>query len=108
MASYIERAVKMELDSEMAIAKELEERIVNHLTQSNQEMMKVVRMYHMNEVGKIRDYMMTVLGGCISDARMLNASFHSALSELGINWNDLLKPVKITAKREVAYSRIAG
>ena len=108
MASNIDRAIRMELDPEMAIAKELEERIVNHLTQSNQEMMKVVRMYHMNEVAEIRSYMMNVLGGYISDARMLNASFHSALRDLNINWNDLLKPVKRTEKREVAYSRIAG
>ena len=88
MANYIEKAVELGLDPEMAIEKELEERIVNHLTQNNEEMMQVVRMYHMQEVDSIRQYMMRVLGGYINDARMLNATFHSALRDLNINWND--------------------
>ena len=57
MANYIEQAVELGLDPEMAIEKELEERIVNHLTQNNEEMMQVVRMYHMQEVDSIRQYM---------------------------------------------------
>ena len=107
MANYIEKAVELGLDSETAIAKELEERIVNHLTQNNAEMMQVVRMYHMQEVASIRQYMMRVLGGYIGDARMLNASFHSALRDLNINWNDLLKPVKRIEKREAVVMRRA-
>ena len=56
MANYIEQAIELGLDPEMAIEKELEERIVNHLTQNNEEMMQVVRMYHMQEVDSIRQY----------------------------------------------------
>lgn len=107
MANYIEKAVELGLDPEMAIEKELEERIVNHLTQNNEEMMQVVRMYHMQEVASIRQYMMRVLGGYINDARMLNASFHSALRDLNINWNDLLKPVKRVERKESAIMRRA-
>jgi hypothetical protein len=107
MANYIEKAVELGLDPEMAIEKELEERIVNHLTQNNAEMMQVVRMYHMQEVDSIRQYMMRVLGGYINDARMLNASFHSALRDLNINWNDLLKPVKRVERKESAIMRRA-
>jgi hypothetical protein len=107
MANYIEQAIELGLDPEMAIEKELEERIVNHLTQNNEEMMQVVRMYHMQEVDSIRQYMMRVLGGYINDARMLNASFHSALRDLNINWNDLLKPVKRVERKESAIMRRA-
>lgn len=107
MANYIEKAVELGLDPEMAIEKELEERIVNHLTQNNEEMMQVVRMYHMQEVDSIRQYMMRVLDGYINDARMLNASFHSALRDLNINWNDLLKPVKRVERKESAIMRRA-
>jgi hypothetical protein len=107
MANYIEQAVELGLDPEMAIEKELEERIVNHLTQNNAEMMQVVRMYHMQEVASIRQYMMRVLDGYINDARMLNASFHSALRDLNINWNDLLKPVKRVERKESAIMRRA-
>ena len=95
------------LDYEMTIAKDLEDRIVSHLTQNNAEMMQVVRMYHMQEVDSIREYMMRVLNGYINDARMLNASFHSALRDLNINWNDLLKPVKRVERKEAAIMRRA-
>lgn len=95
------------LDYEMTIANVLEDRIVSHLTQNNEEMMQVVRMYHMQEVDSIRQYMMRVLGGYINDARMLNASFHSALRDLNINWNDLLKPVKRVEKKEAVVMRRA-
>jgi len=95
------------LDYEMTIANVLEDRIVSHLTQNNEEMMQVVRMYHMQEVASIRQYMMRVLGGYIGDARMLNASFHSALRDLNINWNDLLKPVKRVEKKEAVVMRRA-
>ena len=107
MANYIEKAIELGLDPEMAIEKELEERIVNHLTQNNEEMMQVVRMYHMQEVDSIRQYMMRVLNGYINDARMLNASFYSALRDLNINWNDLLKPVKRVERKEAAIMRRA-
>ena len=50
---------------------------------------------------------MRVLGGYINDARMLNASFHSALRDLNINWNDLLKPVKRVERKEAAIMRRA-
>lgn len=95
------------LDYEMTIANVLEDRIVSHLTQNNEEMMQVVRMYHMQEVASIRQYMMRVLDGYIGDARMLNASFHSALRDLNINWNDLLKPVKRVEKKEAVVMRRA-
>ena len=95
------------LDYEMIIAKDLEDRIVSHLTQNNEEMMQVVRMYHMQEVASIRQYMMRVLDGYINDARMLNASFHSALRDLNINWNDLLKPVKRVERKEAVIIRRA-
>ena len=95
------------LDYEMTIANVLEDRIVSHLTQNNEEMMQVVRMYHMQEVASIRQYMMRVLDGYIGDARMLNASFHSALRDLNINWNDLLKPVKRVETKEAAIMRRA-
>lgn len=95
------------LDYEKIIANDLEDRIVSHLTQNNEEMMQVVRMYHMQEVASIRQYMMRVLDGYINDARMLNASFHSALIDLNINWNDLLKPVKRVEKKEAVVMRRA-
>lgn len=93
------------LDYEMTVAKDLENRIVNHLSHNNEEMMQVVRMYHMQEVDSIRKYMMRILGGYINDARLLNASFYSALKDLNIDWNDLLKPVKIVERKETTYSR---
>ena len=94
------------LDYEMTIAKDLEDRIVSHLTHNNEEMMQVVRMYHMQEVDSIRKYMMRILGGYIGDARLLNASFYSALKDLDIDWNDLLKPVMRVEKKETTYGRV--
>ena len=43
MANYIEKAVELGLDLEMAIAKELEERIVNHLIDNYDEIMELAK-----------------------------------------------------------------
>lgn len=94
------------LDYEMTMAKDLEDRIVSHLTHNNEEMMQVVRMYHMQEVDSIREYMMKILNGYFGDARLLNASFYSALRDLNINWNDLLIPVKRVERKETTYGRV--
>lgn len=87
------------------LAMELELRIVNHITQNNAELVKVVKRYHMEEVGMIRDYMMTFLND-LHDARALNYSFHMALRDLQIDVASLFKPVAKEIK--TATVRMAG
>ena len=88
-----------------AVAMDLEMRIVNHITQNNAELAKVVKRYHMEEVGMIRDYMMMFLND-LHDARALNYSFHMALRELQIDVASLFKPV--TKEVKIAAVRMAG
>ena len=80
---------------EMLIAKELEDRIISHVSRYNQDYFEIVRQYHMDEVRQIRTYMMRLIGDCISDARVLNASFNSALIDLGIDVNKMILPQRV-------------
>lgn len=89
---------------EMLIAKELEDRIITHVARYNQDYFNIVREYHMDEIRQIRTYMMRIVGDCLGDARVLNASFHNALVDLGIELNDLLLPRKKVV--ESTYSKI--
>jgi hypothetical protein len=88
---------------EMLIAKELEDRIISHVARYNQDYQNIVKEYHMDEIRQIRTYMMRIVGDCLSDARILNACFHKAIEELGIDVNKLVLPVK---SEKVSYSRI--
>ena len=88
---------------ELLIAKELEDRIISHVSRYNQDYFEIVRQYHMDEVRQIRTYMMRLIGDCISDARALNASFNSALIDLGIDVNKMILPQRV---EKVSCSRI--
>ena len=88
-----------------AVAMDLEMRIVNHITQNNKDLVKVVKGYHMEEIGMIRDYMMMFISD-LHDARALNCSFHMALRDLQIDVASLFKPVAKEVK--TASVRMAG
>ena len=88
-----------------ALAMELELRICNHITQNNKDLLKIVKSYHMEEVGMIRDYMMMFVSD-LHDARALNSSFHMALRDLQIDLASMLKPA--SKKVSAPAMRIAG
>ena len=76
--------------SEVAI--ELDNRICSHIARGSKKAYEVICTYHMEEIAKIRDYMLDVLHtDFFYDARALNLAFNMAVSELGINLEMLLR-----------------
>lgn len=74
------------------IAKDLEARIASHISRGNEKAYQIIREYHMDEIIKIRDYMMSFIKDNITNPWILNQYFHMAVSELNINLVDLLTP----------------
>lgn len=71
---------------------DLDNRICSHISRGNMEAYRIISTYHMSEIYRIRDYILDVLHtDYLYDARALNAAFHMAISELGINLESLLK-----------------
>ena len=83
------------------MASDLDVRIVDHISRGNKEAYNTICLYHMDEIIKIRNYMMDLLRDSYYDARMLNQCFHMAVSEFRINLQDLLVPgTKIVRDKE--------
>lgn len=87
---------------------DLDNRICSHISRGSKKAYEIITTYHMGEVAKIRDFMLDVLHTeFFYDARALNAAFHMAVNELGINLEVLLResaPVVSTTKK---VSRLA-
>ena len=85
------------------VANDLDVRIANHIARGNVKAYNIVINYHMDEVRKIRNYMMDLLRDCYYDARQLNQCFYMAVSEFHINLQDLLVPgTKVVSNKEEA------
>lgn len=70
---------------------DLDERICSHISRGNKKAYEIISKYHMREIAKIRNYMLDVLHtDYLYDARALNATFHMAIAELGVNLEMLL------------------
>ncbi len=92
----------MGICGDIDIAKELDEKLVNHISRGNMKAYEIIKEFHMEEVRCIRTYMASLLYD-LSNPRELNALFHTAVRELGINLTDLLIPgLKIVSDKEEA------
>ncbi|MGN1370843.1 MAG: hypothetical protein ACI4XM_00980 [Candidatus Coprovivens sp.] len=73
------------------LAEDLDMRIANHISNGNVIALNNVKSYHMEEVRKIRSYMLSFIDD-ISNPWLLNQYFHAAVSELNINLQELITP----------------
>lgn len=91
------------IENNARIASDLDVRIVDHISRGNKEAYNIICLYHMDEIIKIRNYMMDLLRDCYYDARMLNQCFHMAVAEFKINLQDLLVPgTKVVSEKQEA------
>lgn len=79
------------VEERTSVQKELDHRICSHLSRGSNKAYEIISNYHMDEVVKIRNYMLDVLhSDYFCDARALNTAFRMAVSSLGINLANLL------------------
>ncbi len=90
----------MSILGNVELAKDLDERLVSHISRGNEKASSIIKEFHMEEIARIRTYMSSFIYD-LSNARELNALFHLAVSELNINLCDLLIPgVNVVSKKE--------
>ena len=77
----------------MAFASSIDERICEFVSRGNKEAFNIIAEYHMNEVRKIRNYMLEILRDkYFYDISKLTQAFNEAVICLNIDVNDLLSP----------------
>lgn len=80
------------LDGQSEINREILMRLVaNNAARGNNKLLENIKKYHLDDISRICDYIMSILGGSIIDARVLNACYHQALTELNIDSNKITK-----------------
>lgn len=83
------------LDGQDEINRDLLMRLVaNNAARGSKRKLATIKKYHLDEINRICDYMMSILGGLAIDVRSLNACYYQALTELNIDSNDMTKVVK--------------
>lgn len=86
------------LDGQDEINRDLLMRLVaNNAARGSKRKLATIKKYHLDEINRICDYMMSILGGLAIDVRSLNACYYQALTELNIDSNDMTKAVKTNA-----------
>ncbi len=96
------------VEERTSVQKELDHRICSHISRGNNKAYEIIANYHMDEISRIRNYMLDVLhGDFFYDARALNTSFHMAVSSLGINLADLLNENVTVVSDKKVVSRLA-
>lgn len=99
---YLRDQICYQTKSEKEVDKErLKKMVILNIARNNIKSAETIKRYHEEEIGKICDYIIELLGGTYVDVRMLNACFHSAISELKINCEELLTK-KVSNKEQVA------
>lgn len=93
----------------MAFACSLDERICKHVSRGNKEAFDIICTYHMDDVRKIRNYMLEILRDkYFYDASKLNQAFDEAVICLGIDVQDLVEPTFSVVSVEPEVLKIAG
>ena len=93
----------------MAFACGIDERICEFVARGNKEAFDIIAKYHMDEVRKIRNYMLEILRDkYFYDVTKLNQAFNEAVICLNIDVNDLLEPSYTVVSVEPEFLKIAG
>jgi hypothetical protein len=93
----------------MAFACSIDKRICEFVARGNKEAFNIIAEYHMDEVRKIRNYMLEILRDkYFYDVSKLTQAFNDAVICLNIDVNDLLNPTYTVVSLEPEFLKIAG
>lgn len=93
----------------MAFACSIDKRICEYVSKGNELAFNIICKYHMDEVRKIRNYMLEILRDkYFYDINKINQSFYEAVVCLGIDVQDLVEPTVTVVSLEPEVLKIAG
>lgn len=93
----------------MKFACGLDERICKRVARGNEEAFNIICEYHMDDVRKIRNYMLEILRDkYFYDVTKLEQVFEEAIVCLNIDVHDLIEPTFTVVSVEPEFLKIAG